>query len=396
MDFKATQDFSWARFSGACKSGLAVLVMAATVAAGVANGQQAFKVAVVPTARTVQTEWKYSTDAPGQGWEAADFADGAWSVGPGGFGSLGTPSAIVGTTWNTSDIWIRKTVSLTDPVTLSGLSLVIHHDENVEVFINGTLVFQDTGYTRDYKSVALDLEAQNAFKTGDNVIAVHCSQTNGGQFIDVGLEAVVTGTAASFITDARTGLYPWKFSFDEPGTTRWTGEDFDDSAWSVAMGGFGSLGTAGAKVGKEWTTPDIWMRATFEVGDESYSHFLVTIRHDEDVMVAINGTTVLQMSFYLDDYMELDVTPAARQAIKPGINTISVYCHNSDGRQYIDVGLKGVVVEKPVGLRRPEKRSAAARKTLSGPRVGTMLFPDLAGGSLRLFGADGKRILPKR
>ena len=113
-------------------------------------------------------------------------------------------------------------------------------------------------------------------------------------------------------------------------------------------------------------------------------------------MVAINGTTVLQMSCYFDDYMELDVTPAARQAIKPGINTISVYCHNRNGGQYIDVGLKGVVVEPPVGLRRPEKRIAAARKTLSGPRVGTMLFPDLVGGSLRLLGADGKRILPKR
>jgi hypothetical protein len=396
MDSRGIREIPGGRFPRAGAGGLAVLAMAAAMLSGNVYGQGTFKAAVLPTARTVQTEWKYTTADPGEDWVTADYADGDWSVGPGGFGSLGTPSAIVGTQWNTPDIWIRKTVNLADPAALNGLGLAIHHDENVQVFVNGELIFQDTGYTRDYKSVALDLEAQNAFMAGDNIIAVHCSQTIGGQFIDVGLEAVVSGTAATFLADARTEPQEWKYSLEDPGTSTWAGGGFDDASWSSAAGGFGSLGTAGAVVGKEWTTGDIWLRRTFEVGDEAYAHFFATIHHDEDVMVAINGTTVLQMSSYFTGYAELDVTASAKQAIKPGTNIIAVYCRNSDGGQYIDVGLKGVIADPPVGLKGPEGKRAVASGPLSGRRRGTVLFADLADGSLRLFGADGKRILPKR
>jgi hypothetical protein len=80
-------------------------------------------------------------------------------------------------------------VVLPDPVPARVL-IRLHHDENVEVYVNGTRVLTRGGYTTSYESEDLSAMARAALRTGRNVIAVQCHQTAGGQYIDVGLEAV--------------------------------------------------------------------------------------------------------------------------------------------------------------------------------------------------------------
>ncbi len=70
------------------------------------------------------------------------------------------------------------------------LHLRIHHDEDAEVWLNGVLVAELTGYTTCYKLVPLGAEAKALIQTGRNLLTVHCRQTGGGQFIDVGLAVV--------------------------------------------------------------------------------------------------------------------------------------------------------------------------------------------------------------
>jgi hypothetical protein len=63
----------------------------------------------------------------------------------------------------------------------------LFHDEDVEIFVNGKLLFEVKGFTTQYRNIELSKDQRALFREGKNTIAVHCSQTSGGQGIDVGL-----------------------------------------------------------------------------------------------------------------------------------------------------------------------------------------------------------------
>ncbi len=143
-------------------------------------------IALVADGRTTAVEWQYTTDAPAdERWWARDFDASAWKRGAAGFGAEGTPGARVRTPWTSSDIWLRRDFEL-DARGEGELALVVHHDENCEIHLNGAQVpLKLTGYTTGYELV--NLPAGFALENGRNSIAVHCHQTTGGQYIDVGV-----------------------------------------------------------------------------------------------------------------------------------------------------------------------------------------------------------------
>lgn len=140
---------------------------------------------IVPDAQLRSQTWRYTTSKPADGWEQPGFDAAAWKQGKAGFGTKGTPSAIVETEWSTPDIWLRQTVKLEK--SLNDPALSIHHDEDCEVYINGQLAMKRTDYTTGYIYLPLSKDAAKLLRIGENTIAVHCRQTRGGQYIDVGL-----------------------------------------------------------------------------------------------------------------------------------------------------------------------------------------------------------------
>ncbi len=143
----------------------------------------------VPTSQKQPQNWRYTTSKPGDGWRQESFDDSAWQTGKGGFGTKGTPGAVVRTEWKSSDIWLRRTFELKGKLNLPHLS--IHHDEDAEVYINGQLVAELKKYTSSYVRVTLDEKARRTLKVGSNCMAIHCRQTTGGQYIDAGLVEVI-------------------------------------------------------------------------------------------------------------------------------------------------------------------------------------------------------------
>jgi len=67
----------------------------------------------------------------------------------------------------------------------------LHHDEDVEVHVDGTRVLALTGWTQQYEYLPVDAAARAPLTPGRHLLAVHCKQTGGGQYIDVGLGYVL-------------------------------------------------------------------------------------------------------------------------------------------------------------------------------------------------------------
>lgn len=143
---------------------------------------------VLPSAQQGGHEWRYTVERPSSDWMQPDFDDSQWQKGKSGFGTEGTPGAIVGTKWSTREIWLRTTVAMPKLSPSDVVWLEIHHDEDCEIFVNGKLLWREGGYLTAYKMVRLSPDQLTLFREGVNTIAVHCRQTVGGQFIDVGIK----------------------------------------------------------------------------------------------------------------------------------------------------------------------------------------------------------------
>jgi hypothetical protein len=146
---------------------------------------------VVPVARTQSQLWRYTTVKPADDWMQPGFDDSAWKQGQSGFGTRGTPGAVIGTVWNTDDIWLRREITVPEGEH-PNLQWLVHHDDDVWIYANGVLGAAEPGYYVKYQPMPISAAARAQLKPGAKVlIAVHCHQITGGQFIDVGLADVV-------------------------------------------------------------------------------------------------------------------------------------------------------------------------------------------------------------
>jgi hypothetical protein len=143
---------------------------------------------VVPTSQRKRQTWLYTTDKPADDWFQPTFDDSKWEKGPAGFGRA-VPGVRAHTVWKSDDIWICREFDLPE-VNIADLKLLCYHDEDVEVYINGVLAASAEGYNTSYQLFDLTDPGRAALHTGKNIFAVHCHQTVGGQYIDVGLATV--------------------------------------------------------------------------------------------------------------------------------------------------------------------------------------------------------------
>jgi hypothetical protein len=148
--------------------------------------------AVVPTSEQAGQDWRYTTTKPTADWTTPEYSDVQWLEGKGGFGS-GNDHA--GTSWTTSDIWMRKHFN---PGSMSAdqmANLVVRdiHMGAVEVFINGVRAYSQRGRSNSWEYRSVSSEARASVRpNADNILSVHCTHDAESRFIDAGLSGRIS------------------------------------------------------------------------------------------------------------------------------------------------------------------------------------------------------------
>jgi hypothetical protein len=137
---------------------------------------------ILPSSDDKPYECKYTMTEPAAGWESTSFDDKDWKTGGAPFTDN---KAQAKTLWTGKDIWIRRAFKLTY-AGVDRLILKLYHDDNVEVFLNGTRVYVKSGWTSDFVLIPIN-EYKQSLKKGENVLAIHCANTAGGAWLDAGL-----------------------------------------------------------------------------------------------------------------------------------------------------------------------------------------------------------------
>jgi hypothetical protein len=153
---------------------------------------------ILPTAQQQGQAWRYTTQKPEGGWMRPDFDDSTWKQGKGGFGTAGNPWVRAGTTWRTSDIWIRRAVDLPPAIDPDRLRFRVYHDEDCELAVNGVPAARRSGYVTKYETTELEPDALTFLKPGSRIVlAAHCRNTVGGAGgVDIGLSLAVLDPGA--------------------------------------------------------------------------------------------------------------------------------------------------------------------------------------------------------
>ena len=151
------------------------------------------------------------------------------------------------------------------------------------------------------------------------------------------------------LADALFGRTDWKYTTAKP-DNEWNKSGFDASAWKSGVGGFGTAGTPGIHRNTTWSSSDIWLRRDFTLGTEDISGMELQVFHDEDVEIYLNGVLALSLAGFITDYDDFEIPKEVKAALRSGVNTIAVHCHQTTGGQGIDVGiLVPSLANEPVG-----------------------------------------------
>ncbi len=134
-------------------------------------------------------------------WTQRNFNDSGWKEEKAAWGTKGEyPNVNNSWTATNSDIYVRRTVTLTAEDLQKDLWIEFSHDDVFELYINGTQVI-GTGETWiQGETHRLTASEKQKLVVGENVLAAHCHNTSGGAYIDFGLFANVYEAGANVIT----------------------------------------------------------------------------------------------------------------------------------------------------------------------------------------------------
>ncbi|MDA1006095.1 MAG: PSD1 and planctomycete cytochrome C domain-containing protein [Verrucomicrobia bacterium] len=180
------------------------------------------------------------------------------------------------------------------------------------------------------------------------------------------LAAELNGEGVAFVPllhDARADEPTrWHYTTERP-PSNWSEVGFraEDDKWRQGMVGIGS-GGPNQVVRTAWEGAEIWLQTTFQLEKVPQSVRL-SLYHDDDLEVYLNGQPVLALSGFVQDYLDLSAEKEFLDALQTGRNVVAVHVRQRAGSQYFDLGMsasdqKLLSVEEVL-----KKRGKAARES---------------------------------
>ena len=133
------------------------------------------------------TQWKYLiSEDYSDSWFEEQYDDTEWEE---GLAPFGTEQNLQNTLWDSpGTILIRTHFNVEEDAydRINELYISVFHDEDCWIYINGEFVMELEGYNHGWDNFPLD---KQHIRPGENLIAIKCVQTAGGQLIDAGIFA---------------------------------------------------------------------------------------------------------------------------------------------------------------------------------------------------------------
>jgi hypothetical protein len=138
---------------------------------------------ILPASDELAYECKYTETKPTAGWANIKYDDSNWQTGGAPFTDNKTEAK---TLWASKDIWIRREFDV-DDLNIDKLMLKLNHDDNVEVYLNEVKIYSKVGWTSDFELIPISDAVKAKLKKEGNMLVIHCANTAGGSWLDVGL-----------------------------------------------------------------------------------------------------------------------------------------------------------------------------------------------------------------
>ena len=166
---------------------------------------------LLPASDEINYTCHYTETSPSNGWKELSFDDIEWKYGIAPFGNNRGGSK---TPWLTKEIWIRRSFTL-NQTNWNNLYLKIQYDDDVEAYLNGKLIFSKVGWTNKFDYIPISQDVKQ-LKKGNNVLAIHCTNTGGNSWLDAGIvyevikkDNILTANQKSVIMNATQTIYQY-------------------------------------------------------------------------------------------------------------------------------------------------------------------------------------------
>lgn len=133
---------------------------------------------------------------------------------------------------------------------------------------------------------------------------------------------------------AEDKTYNAKIVLEQP-SDGWETSNFDDSKWEISKAPYGDASDAKTL----WTTNDLWLRRQFDVNRLNFNELFLKMRHDDNVVVYINGIEIYSCECWNNEYQYYKISEQAVKSLKESGNILAIHIKNTGGGQQLDAGI---------------------------------------------------------